>query len=492
MVGSRMLIALVVSLFTIASTSAFAQESLVTNDSVGETFNGSTASAQLVYGEGYEAVFDIPQAWIGQFGLEILGVQAALFEGQDPAKEYCARFHVDVFEEPAGSAQASGCGAGLIITPPPNIKDVGTPIYAMSQDPSVSNIGFEVRGQPRMGQASLTELRFSAINNNPQLMVTINPVVTTTTRVRVRIIPIDNACQAPMGQEPPVLLSDADGISAPLKNFLYGYYEDLNLSTGMLDRCPMTGKLSFVWEDFGNTQAFPTTTPGDWVMRLIVAHDDGMGMVDMGGGTMDMGSMDMGGTMDMGGMMDMGPMDMGGGNMDMGATEDFGMAGMDSGNNADSGSGNNTTGNNNNGNNTTGNNTTGNNGTGGGLTITSVTPNSGPTTSSTNIVILGTGFEAGAEVLLGAENIGVTETETGRIRATVPEGFAVGTYDVIVTNPDGANAILMGAFEVVAASGDSASGAEDGCGCASGAGGASGSLILLLVAFIGARIRRRS
>jgi MYXO-CTERM domain-containing protein len=471
MVGnrSRVATAFAAALLFFASTAAMAQESVIGNDSVGETFNGTTASAQLVLGEGYEAVFDIPPEWIGQFGLEILGVRVAMFEGANPTDTYCARFHIDVFEEPMGGSTSTGCPSGAIIMPAPNKKDPGTPIYSMSTDPAVSNIGFEVEGQSRMGQGSFIDLRYSQINNNPNLNVTLNPVVTMVPRVRVRVTPLDFACQQP-GSAVPVMLSDPDGVSAALQNFIFGYYEDINSSTFAQFRC---GDYSFVWEEFGKTLAFQNSNPGDWVMRLIVAYDDGStGTIDMGtGGNMDAGAADMSMA------------------TDMGTEEDFGMSGMDSGTvEPDSGQPMTDAG----GNNNTGNNNTGNNGTGDGLMITSVSPSSGPEDASTNIVIVGEGFELGAEVLLGAENIGVTEVEMGRIRATVPEGFTPGAYDVIVTNPGGATAVLVGGFEVLAATNGSASGAEDGgCGCASGGGDAPGALLLLAIVVGVARIRRR-
>lgn len=474
MFGIRSASALFLAAAIIASfpTSAAAQESLVVNDSVGETFNGMTATAQLVPGEGYEAVFDIPADWIGPFGLEILGVRVAVFEGANPNANYCARFHVDVYEEPMGPAVTTSCPAGAIIAPAPNKKDAGTPIYSMTSDPSVSNIGFEVQGQPRMTQASFTDLRYSAITNNPNLNVTLNPVITTVSRVRVRVTPIDTACQIP-GDEPPVILSDADGVSAPLQNFLFGYYEDFDSSTFAMFRC---GDYSFVWEEFGKTIAFQNSNPGDWVMRLIVAHDEGStGMVDMGGTGMDAGmdaGIDMGGT-GMDAAMDMG---LGG--------EDFGMAGGDMGSGVDSG-----------GTPDTGSASDTGNNTADGLGIMSITPDSGFNDESNDVIILGSGFEPGAEVLIGAENIGVTSTDNGRIRATVPEGFNPGQYDVIVSNPGGDSVILSDGFEVLArdagGSGGSASGADGGCGCASSGGSVPGALLVLVAGFFFARVRRR-
>ena len=49
--------------------------------------------------------------------------------------------------------------------------------------------------------------------------------------------------------------------------------------------------------------------------------------------------------------------------------------------------------------------------------------------------IVGTGFLPGVEVSLDATKIGVTESDSTTIDATVPSTVAIGIYDVIVTNP---------------------------------------------------------
>jgi hypothetical protein len=98
--------------------------------------------------------------------------------------------------------------------------------------------------------------------------------------------------------------------------------------------------------------------------------------------------------------------------------------------------------------------------------IESVTPGEGPSDASTDIAIIGTGFEAGAEVMLDAEPLGVKETKSERIRATVDPGFEPGAYDVVVTNPDGESAILMEGYTVISpmdVMGDTKSAGSDGC-----------------------------
>ncbi len=195
-----------------------------------------------------------------------------------------------------------------------------------------------------------------------------------------------------------------------------------------------------------------------------------MGAADMGSDPMDMGAADMGSD----------PMDMGGSPVDMGSTE------------ADLGGGSN------NGNNNPGGE---NNGVGATLMVESITPSEAGNDGSTAVVIVGVGFAPGVEVLLDAESIGVTETRSERIRATVPEGLAPGTYDVIVTNPDGASDVLADGFTVLEADqeadpdGDSIpGGTSDGC-CsqvdARRTTPGAAFLSLLLAGFLGARRRRR-
>jgi len=85
------------------------------------------------------------------------------------------------------------------------------------------------------------------------------------------------------------------------------------------------------------------------------------------------------------------------------------------------------------------------------LTVTSISPNSGPTTGGTSVTISGTGFQNGATVSLGGTNAtGVIITSATQIRAVTP-AHAAGTVDVEVTNPDRATARLTGSFTYIAA-----------------------------------------
>ncbi|QDG54955.1 MYXO-CTERM sorting domain-containing protein [Persicimonas caeni] len=150
--------------------------------------------------------------------------------------------------------------------------------------------------------------------------------------------------------------------------------------------------------------------------------------------------------------------------------------------------------------------------TGAELSITSVSPSTITNDQSTNIAIVGGGFVAGAQVLIGAEAVGVTETQSGIIKATVPEGFALGMHDVIVTNPGGATAVLEDGLEVTepgAADADAGAGADtdsvgqsnngsgaaaEGCGCRSvdtAAATSTWAWVLAALALLGVMLRRR-
>lgn len=83
--------------------------------------------------------------------------------------------------------------------------------------------------------------------------------------------------------------------------------------------------------------------------------------------------------------------------------------------------------------------------------VMAVRPTAGPLAGGTAITIVGTGFEAGARVVLGgARATDVQVIDSTRITAVTgagPEGFV----DVVVRNPDMPAAILSGAFEYVRA-----------------------------------------
>lgn len=85
-------------------------------------------------------------------------------------------------------------------------------------------------------------------------------------------------------------------------------------------------------------------------------------------------------------------------------------------------------------------------------TITSVTPNSGPTTGETTVTVAGTNFAAGAAVTFGGTagtNVSVVNAE--EILATTPAASA-GAVPVSVTNPGAAAVKLANGFTYTAAS----------------------------------------
>jgi MYXO-CTERM domain-containing protein len=455
-------VAIVACLF-FASSAAVAQDRIVQNDSLGEQQEGRIGSAELVAGEGYYVTLTIPPAI--SLPVELLGVRVVMVDSNDPSKRYCGRFHVEVFEEStAGFTTPSGC-------PFAQAKDPGNVIYSMSQQFGGGGIAYEVEGNAQ----NLQDLRFSQINNNPSLNATINPVIINTRTIRIGIKAVDTQCQNP-GDAFPIIVSDLDGTQGD--NFVYG----------QPSFCSNSGSEYFRWRDFA--QFFPSTTPSDFVIRAIFPPAPGGGdpvVVDAGpdGSTSDTGgdvsmsdvtddTSDDGGTDDTGGSEDVSDDT----SAEDATAEDTG--GSDGGGEEDA--------------------------TTDDFSLMSVSPSKVPTSESTNIAIVGSGFEPGASVRLNADAIGVVEVESGLIDATIPEGFDVGMYDLIVSNPDGETASLSQAIEVYDPNADGdgdgdgdgrsdgSGAAEGGCGCASsGQGGVPvGGLAVFLVGLILVRVRRRA
>lgn len=431
---------------------------VIQNDSVGESVNNVTASAEIIAGEMYEAVFNIPRAWLEETTgrpLYWVGVRVLMVDGQNSGQNYCGRFSVEIWEEPAGTPQIQqNCtvvNPSTFQTSQGKQKDPGALIFSVEDATmGVPNgpLGFVVEGQPNMGQANLQDLNFAALNMNQG--VNLNPVKIESDRVRVGIKAMDLTCTGgTQGQAFPVMVSDFDGVAGPGRNFLYGREPTF---------CP-TFK-HYTWEDFG--PFFSMSSPGDWIIRLVVSFNENatmdMGMeIDME--TMDMGSADMQTEVDMSSEPDMTIEDMAG-------TQDMSQQPEDMSNGGDA------------------------------LSIESISPSTAANTSSTDVVILGQGFEPGIEVLLGASPIGVRQALSERIQATIPEGLEPGVYDVIVTNPDGESDSLAMAFTVTddmnSGSVDSG-GVEEGCGCASSGNLSRDSAFLggLLVGFMAWSRRRK-
>lgn len=122
----------------------------------------------------------------------------------------------------------------------------------------------------------------------------------------------------------------------------------------------------------------------------------------------------------------------------------------------------------------------------GGLLLDSITPNEAYTEDSQAVVVLGDGFQPGAQVLIGPALLTDVVVKSGAvINATLPAKTPAGAYDVKVINLDGKSVSLPGAFTVRAGSR-----LKGGCSC--GASGALPGLALGLLALARRRhVRRR-
>jgi hypothetical protein len=78
-------------------------------------------------------------------------------------------------------------------------------------------------------------------------------------------------------------------------------------------------------------------------------------------------------------------------------------------------------------------------------TVTAISPSTGSTTRPTPVRISGSGFLAGATVMVDVMAVSVVVVNSTTITATVP-AHAVGNADVIVTNPGGSGGTLRAAF----------------------------------------------
>ncbi len=454
-----------------APVQAWAQDEIIINDSFREEQQARIQSIELIDGEAYGVDFDIPQSLLP---IEMLGVRVVMVSDPNSGiaqSDYCGRFAIEVYEE--GVAGGGSCTDALTGFFTFNYLPPGQEIYNMTAQFANNPIGFLVNADSRNFQ----DLRFSTINNDPNLMVTIPPVILTQPRVRVALRALDLACGARQGQKYPIVLTDADGIQAD--NWVDGYFAG-GTTANCPDRmnAPQTG-LGWNWYDWASFEplASPLTSSGDYVIRLILRGNGVNPMPDAG---MDMGT-DMGSdsgiiVVDMGpdgSVLDVRPgtdADLeedtgGGGGQDTGGGGD-----QDTGGAADTGNGGGDD-----------EDTGGNTGGGDELLLEAISPSSAPADASTDVLILGEGFELGLEVSLNARKIGVIEVERERITANVPSGLEEGSYDVIVTNPDGESAILVGAFTVGdglgggdgdggeggANGGGNGNGVDAGCGCRS-------------------------
>lgn len=461
----------------VASQPALAQTEIA-NDGFDTNQQGTIATAALIPNEMYAASFTIPANFLPA---ELLGVRVVMIDGDNPQQNYCGRFTLEVWNDDLSTAPTLSPNCPILSQRPLPVPT--TSVYSMSTQFSDS-IGFQIRGDRNNYQ----DLLFSSINNNPQLMVTIPPIILTQPEVRVGLKALDLQCGAMSADAFPLMLTDLDGEAIAGTNYLYGYFDGV---------CPAVYEF-LLWRDMAQ---FLSSQPGDFVMRLLLRAQGGVD-TDMGNMMMDM-MMDM--------MMPDMPLDMMEEDMfvvvdmtpdgamidmhmfeDMAAAQDMMQVGQDMEASTDQGAL-----------------VT--------LALTNISPSSVKQGTGGDVVLLGSGFEVGAEVRLNARQIGVLETKSGNILATLPSDLDAGRYDVIVTNPDGGSAILTMGFEVTgteipdmdsmvvdqgSATPDAGSGMSadvespdgDGCGCQSTGVPAQrhGSMLLLLggAVLLGWRRRR--
>ncbi|MEM1347461.1 MAG: IPT/TIG domain-containing protein [Myxococcota bacterium] len=388
------------------------------NDSFDTNQSERIVTTQLIAGESYAVTFDIPQNILP---VEMLGVRVVMVDGPNFGQNYCGRWSLEVYEERASMLSRIACEFANVLNIDFDYLAPGMEIYNMTRQ-FMSNIGFVLQGDPNNFQ----DVLFSTINTNPQLMATIPAVMINTPRIRVVLRALDLDCAGAQGDAFPLMLTDTDGFDKPNTNFVEGTPD----ITGFMCT-PSPTREYYTWDSVSQASI---TSPkrGDFVMRLLLDRQ-GSGVMDMGTSEEDMSAVEE----DMDGV-DMGVMevDMGTSEEDMSAVEDMGPVeedmsavevDMGSGNAQDMGSG----------------------GMAEPLMVSSISPRSTTRDASTEVAILGSSFQPGIEVSLDARKIGVVETRPGRILATVPSGLNIGTYDLILTNPDGESALLPQAFTVV-------------------------------------------
>jgi hypothetical protein len=79
------------------------------------------------------------------------------------------------------------------------------------------------------------------------------------------------------------------------------------------------------------------------------------------------------------------------------------------------------------------------------VTVTSISPSTGPAAGATGVTIAGTGFEPGATVTFNGVAATVIVLSPVALTATTPP-HAAGRVDVVVINPNGTGATLRGGF----------------------------------------------
>lgn len=257
------------------------------------------------------------------------------------------------------------------------------------------------------------------------------------------------ACQL-LGYQPPDIspFRDNDGRAGPRRHFIR---ELANSLTGAPD--------GWKWiEDIQDING--NTINGDWLIRLEITPQAAPPPVDAGVPE-DASFADAEDPVDAAGPADAAPPFDSGGGADLGITVDAEVV-------ADSG-------------------------VGSALSISSISPKKGPTSSSTDVTVVGAGFLPGVTLKVGPQFAAVRMLGgSTTIAATVPPGLPAGIHDVIATNPDGQSAILSEAFTVETMSSGEPIVDESGCGCRATGGSSAGLWGLAIVGGMGLlRGRRR-
>jgi hypothetical protein len=93
--------------------------------------------------------------------------------------------------------------------------------------------------------------------------------------------------------------------------------------------------------------------------------------------------------------------------------------------------------------------------------ITSVTPNTGDSSSATNITINGSNFSSAAVAKINSTSLmNVAWVSSSQITATVPSGLAAGSYSISVVNPGNLTGTLNNAFTVTSTSNTNSGGSD--------------------------------
>jgi IPT/TIG domain len=116
------------------------------------------------------------------------------------------------------------------------------------------------------------------------------------------------------------------------------------------------------------------------------------------------------------------------------------------------------------------------------VSVSSVLPSSGPTSSTVPILISGANFEVGATALLGTTTLQLTMSSATQLTGVVPMGTAPGVYDVVVRNPSGTEGRLVNGYQAIGAGGGSGAGGGGGSATGGGSGSDAGTVTLFDIA----------